>query len=149
MPQFIEREDKILGPISVRQFVLIFIACIVLVVLYQITPFYLFIFLALVIGSSTGILGFYEVNGQPFHLFLLHLTETIRDPSLRVWRRNVTKMDIDQEHALWAERLAAPHVEVTLDGRQRNTRHRLADLALVVDTGGSYQGEHEEEKDLF
>ena len=149
VPQFIEREDKILGPISVRQFVIIFVAAIILFVVYQITPFILFVFFALLICSATGILGFYEVNGQPFHLFLLHLTQTIRDPSLRVWRRRITKADIDIEHAQWQERLKAPEVESLRAGHPIATRQKLAELSLIVDTGGAYQGTHDADNELF
>lgn len=148
VPQFIENEDKIIGPISVRQFVILFVAAILIVIAYQLTSFLLFIVCAVIIGGGAAILGFYQVNGQPFHLFLLHLGQTVRDSSLRVWRHSVTKEDLALEQQRWAERMTSVAPEPELVGK-RVTAQKLAELSLVVDTGGAYHGEHEHENELF
>jgi len=147
VPQFIDAEDKIVGPVSVRQFVIMLVAGGMIFLAYQITDFSLFILSAIIIGGIAAVLAFYKVNGQPFHMFLLHVTQTVKDPSLRVWRKEVTKSDISLAHeqaeanAIVPAAAAAPRVPIG--------GTKLAELSLVVDTGGAFQGGSEQGGELF
>ncbi|MEK7619033.1 MAG: PrgI family protein [Patescibacteria group bacterium] len=150
VPQFIESEDKILGPITVRQFVIMFVAAIILFLVYKIADFSVFIVSCVPIGGGTFIFGFLKVNGQPFHFFILHIIQTLKKPSLRVWRRTIdmggfsffhgkTKPAIDDIDEGDAPIPDHPH----LAGR------KLSTLALIVDTGGAYMGQNEKGEELF
>ncbi|MBI4599729.1 PrgI family protein [Candidatus Uhrbacteria bacterium] len=146
VPQFIENEDRILGPITVRQFVIILVACALLFVAYKTTDLTAFIFVAILVGGCAGVLGFVRINGQPFHFFLLNTLRTASRPTLRVWRKDVrrvihTAKETKEEKAL---KETPPPLPPRVSG------HRLADLALIVDTGGAYMGEaKEKETELF
>lgn len=66
VPQFIEVEEKIFGPLSLKQFVYLaggFGICVVLV-LYL--PRILGLLLALPLGAFTLALAFYKINNKPF-----------------------------------------------------------------------------------
>ncbi|MDP2629862.1 MAG: PrgI family protein [Candidatus Uhrbacteria bacterium] len=145
VPQFIENEDRILGPITVRQFVIILVACALIFVAYKTTDLTAFIFSAILIVGCAGVLGFVRINGQPFHFFILNVARTASRPTLRVWRKDVRRVirsakETKEEKA---------QKEIAAIQPPRVTGHRLADIALIVDTGGAYMGEKEKESELF
>lgn len=134
VPQFIENEDKIFGPVTVRQFIIMFLSAILTYVLFKVLTLELFIFCALLLNGAAGIIAFMTINGQPFHFFVLHVLQTLKRPSLRVWHRQEYKFVAieDMELKDFAPKTpSAPRV----------TGHRLHDISLVLDTGGAY---HEE-----
>ena len=73
IPQFIDVEDKIFGPITVRQFV-IMLACLLLSALaYKLTDFALFLTETILFFAAGGTVAFLRVNGRPFHYFILNI----------------------------------------------------------------------------
>ena len=146
VPQFIENEDKILGPVTVRQFVIMLVAVGLLFVIYRITDLVLFIIWVVIIGGSAAVLAFLKINGQPFHVFLLHVVGTVKDPSLRVWRKEVTSADIVSERAQYEEhrKLEEKERESPIPTKAPLSEQKLAELSLLVDTGGAYSGEDKE-----
>lgn len=139
VPQFISDEAHILGPIAVRQFVIMLVAAGILFVIFKLTDFALFLVIGIPIILFTLVLAFYQPNGRPFHFFLLNLIQTLSRPSLRVWRKEVTAAEVKEELSLGQKDLALP---TTVTERVRPTASRLAELALVVDTGGVYRDEN-------
>lgn len=133
VPQFIDVEDKIMGPITVRQFVLMIAGGLVLVVAYKLFDIPLFIVTLLFIGSIVALFGFYKVNGRPFHLFLISFLQLGTKPRLRVWNKS-------GDAAVVEDTIELPHKAVP-PPRHRMSHARLAELALQVDTGGVYEGE--------
>lgn len=134
VPQFIDVEDKIFGPLSVRQFIIIIIAAGALFVSFRLADIGLFIVEALIIVLATIAFAFIRVNGRPFHYFVINLIQMTRRPQLRVWRRDVTSEE------LRLPRVTAPPKQDT-QHKPPLTASRLAELSLVVDTGGVYKQE--------
>jgi len=134
IPQFIDEEPHILGPITVRQFLLLLIAGFFIFLSYRLADTALFIVLTIVLLSVSLILAFVRVNGRPFHFFLLNLVQTLQRPRLRIWRKEVSKEEIQDESKTPAP---VPTVMVT---KAPINRSRLAELSLLVDTGGAYAG---------
>lgn len=147
VPQFIENEDRILGPITVRQFVILLVAAALIFVAYKTADFSLFVFMALLIGGCTAVLAFFRVNGQPFHFFLLNIIRTAMRPSLRVWRKEVHH--VSSHHARETKKEKEQQLPSGGAGRPSLERSRLSELSLIVDTGGAYRGEGEDKKELF
>ena len=87
VPQFIEVESKIIGPISARQFILLIISLGSMYVWFKLLPPLLFIPAIMLTGVVGGALAFGKVNGQMMHYFLLNLIQTLRRPRLKVWKR--------------------------------------------------------------
>lgn len=130
VPQFIDVESKIIGPISVRQFIILLISagcCFIFNKLFTPPIFIASSFLTIVIG---GLLAFARVNGQAMHYFLLNLFQTMRRPRLTVWWR----MPASVQHAESVE------VQTVVTPRQTASQSRLAAVSLMVDTEGQYQG---------
>ena len=89
VPQFIDAEDKILGPVTARQFIELLAAFLIDAILYALLPFTAFLFVAIPLICIAGIIAFVKINGQPFHFFVLNLVQTFRRPSVRVWDKRL------------------------------------------------------------
>lgn len=134
VPQFLDVEAKIIGPITGRQFAILMFMILGDFLIYR-------IFLSLV-----GILGiglpfslvclafaFARVNGLPLHYLVLNLVQTFRRPLLRVWDKDLTDTEVKARMQKPSEPLppAAPM-------KRRIEGSRLSELTLVVNTGGVY-----------
>lgn len=92
VPQFIDNENKILGPITVRQFMIVLVSALLIFILYSIFPFYIFIVPAVLIaGLAETFALLVKINGQPFHLFAVNVLQTQMRPKIRVWNKRKEK----------------------------------------------------------
>ncbi len=73
VPQFIEIEDKIFGPLTWRQFLYVGGGGLMAAVIFLTMPLIVFIILGVPIGALAFALAFYPVNNRPFS----HLLEAI------------------------------------------------------------------------
>ena len=87
VPQFIEIEDKIFGPLSWRQFVYVGGGVSLALVLFFTMPFFLFLIFGLPIGLLAGALAFYPVNERPFSYFLEAIFNYVSNHRLYLWRQ--------------------------------------------------------------
>lgn len=134
VPQFIENEDKIIGPITVRQFLICLGGAGVLFVEYKLLAMAYFVLAALITAALAGAFAFLKINGQPFHIFFLNFMQTQVRPPLRVWNKNVI-IQTGQEKII-----GLPTVEEAVK-KPRPSSTRLRELALTVNTGGVYKPE--------
>lgn len=136
VPQFIEVENKIIGPVTTRQFIILLTVGIVIFILYKILAFTYFAIFALLLFGSAVVLAFLRINGQPFHFFLLNLLETWRRPGLKVWDKE--RSDVELRSHLKSPK---PPPTIPKPRKEPLTSSRLAEIALIVDTGGVYSAE--------
>jgi hypothetical protein len=136
VPQFIDAEDKIIGPITVRQFVILLIAGLLATLFYRLFDFSLFLLTAVPLLLFAGLLAFMKVNGVPVHFFILNVIQTFRRPALRVWDKSLTDAEIRAR--------MRPEEEVVKESRPTKAPlnlSRMSDLSLLVNTGGVYNPE--------
>ena len=88
IPQFIEVEDKVIGPFSLKQFLYLAIGGGILFALWFIVGITVFIIVAMPIAVVALVFAFYRVNGRPFTAFLTSLFEYLTKPRLYVWRKH-------------------------------------------------------------
>lgn len=86
VPQFIDTEDKIAGPFTIRQFIYICITAGAIFALYFIFQSFIFIFFALLLGSAGVGLAFIKVNGQPLSKLALLSFSFYWNPQLYLWQ---------------------------------------------------------------
>jgi hypothetical protein len=141
VPQFIDNEDKILGPITVRQFILSLVTGGFIFVEYRIFKTGPFILAAILTACVGGAFGFLKVNGQPFHVFFLNFVQTMSRPNLRVWDKAPTDAELQ---SLIKPQMVPESTEEKMAHKPRPGFSRLRDLSLTVNTGGVYQSEHDE-----
>ena len=135
VPQFIDVEDKIIGPITVRQFIIILVGAGVAFIAYKLSDFALFITELIFILAITFGFAFIKINGRPVHYLLLNIFQTSKRPKLRIWNKIFVAVVTDQKDK------KKPAESLAVVPRKQVRATRLAELALIVDTGGVYQGE--------
>ncbi len=135
VPQFIDAEDKILGPITVRQFLICLGATFGIFIEYKILAFAYFIVAVIFTGGVAAVFAFLKINGQPFHIFFVNFLETTFRPSLRTWQKGLNNDEL--EEVLKRYKANVP-VIVSKNVAPPPSSTRLRDLALTVNTGGVY-----------
>jgi hypothetical protein len=88
VPQFIEIEDKIFGPLTWRQFLYLGGGLGMAVVLFLRLPFLLFVIFGVPLAMLAGALAFYPVNNRPFSYFLESLVNYFSGRKLYLWRKD-------------------------------------------------------------
>lgn len=141
VPQFIDVEDKILGPISVRQFVTLLGGAGVIYINYELVwhlnnNFWFFAIFSVIIFGLTMVFAFLKVNGQLFHQFLLNLLISLRDPKMRVWNKRTGHLPRRKEPKIEIQQVTPAKPPLRAPTLNR--------LALIVDTGGAFQEEDNE-----
>lgn len=140
VPQFIDVEDKIIGPITARQFVIFLVAAIIIAISYKFFDFSLFLTFSIIVFLIAVVFGFIKINGRPFHFFLLNIIQTWRRPGIRIWNNRLAPV-VDKE------KIPTLKFDSAKSSKEYYKKSRLAELSLVVDTEGEYQGT-EDESDL-
>lgn len=88
VPQFIEIEDKIFGPLTWKQFIYLAGGAGFGVVGFFVLPFILFVMLAIPIGALSAALAFYPINNRPFSIFLEAVYQYFKNNRLYLWKRH-------------------------------------------------------------
>lgn len=87
VPQFIEHEAKIVGPLTFKQFIFIGLAIASGAMLYFTTPFIVFIIGSTFLGGIALALSFLKINGIPFSKILISLFKFGGLPKIYIWQR--------------------------------------------------------------
>lgn len=144
VPQFIDVEDKVLGPLSVRQFVIILVGAGFIFILFKIMSFIAAVLSAVFVMAFVFVFAFIKINGRGFHYFLLSLLETFRSPQLKVWRKDVERYAAKPEVKPKTTAKYKPKIKQPL------TSTRLTELTLTVDTGGVFEAkENDDEEEVI
>jgi hypothetical protein len=87
VPQFIEVEDKIFGPFTLKQFIYLAGGGGLCLVFFTLTPIYIAIMLAVPVAALAGALAFYQVNGRPFIIVMEHAFMYLVGKKLYLWKQ--------------------------------------------------------------
>lgn len=137
VPQFIDVEDKIIGPITTRQFIIMLVVFGLIFLSYKLFDFTLFVIIALILFGLGGTIAFLKINGQAFHYFLLNLLQTYRRPWLKIWDKFLN--DTELKEKMKQEKIKPS--EGIIVKKPRISSSRLAEISLIVNTGGVYEGQ--------
>ncbi len=97
VPQFIEVEDKIFGPLTFKQFVYIAGGIGFAVVIFTFLPRFLAILISLPVLVLAAALAFYKPNDKPFiRLAEAFLNYTLKN-KLYIWRKEEKTVDSRQQ----------------------------------------------------
>jgi len=136
VPQFIDVEDVIFGPVTTRQFIIFLVDGLFLFLAYKIFSFTVFAVVLAIFGGAGLVLAFVKINGQSFHLFLLNFLQTLVKPPVRVWNKELTARDL--KFYLQVEPVIPPPPKPVKEALKMS---KLNELSLVVNTGGVYRPE--------
>ncbi len=87
VPQFIERETRIVGPLTMKQFAIMGIAGGFAFILYFTVPFFYFILATIFLATISFSLAFLKVNGIPMLTFLKNLLMFNIGSRIYIWRK--------------------------------------------------------------
>lgn len=99
VPQFIEVEDKIFGPFTIKQFVYLAGGAGACFIVYSFLPFILAVILIVPIAIFAAALAFYKINNKPFIFTLEAAFKYLVNARLYIWRKGaprVTKAEKDE-----------------------------------------------------
>ncbi len=130
VPQFIEVENKIFGPLTWKQFVFMAGGIGLSVVIFLYLPFYFALLLAAPVIIFSIALSFYKVNNRTFIDMLAAGFSFYTKDRLYLWRKEVKPDE------------TAPQAPVALPTREKLTLsgNRLHDLALSLDIQDTQNG---------
>lgn len=97
VPQFIDIEDKIIGPISLRQFIILVVTVAIVFMLFKILQIWLWIIVGGLVGALGMALAFLKINGQNFSRVALNFLRYMINPRLYVWQRSGEKRTLVKE----------------------------------------------------
>jgi len=140
VPQFIEVEDKIIGPLTLKQFIYLAGAGGLAVVFFVYLPIIIAILLSIPIVGLGAALAFYRMNGKPFIEVLEAGFVYYTGAKLFLWRKKVP--DAKERNAAAAAAAAAVEATRPVRGTPKLTRSKLSELAWSLDIKRSDTGEY-------
>lgn len=85
VPQFIEVEDKIFGPLTFKQFIYILGGLGAAYIAYRLLPLFIAGPVILAVGGGAASLAFLEYNGRPFIISVENAFYFVIHPKLYLW----------------------------------------------------------------
>jgi len=126
VPQFIEVEDKIFGPLTFKQFIYLAGGAGVGYVLYRVFPIFLAAPLIAAIVGLGAALAFFKYNGRPFILALEHGFYFLVRSKLYLWSNDSPRSKKDMPEVASSVRSSQIYVP-------KLSESRLHDLAWSLD----------------
>jgi len=138
VPQFIEVEDKLIGPLTLKQFIYVAGAAGLCVVFFSYLPFLFAVLLSLPIAAFGAALAFYRLNGKSFIEVLEAGFNYYTRKKLLLWR--YTPPTAAEQGIAAAATAAAEAAARPVRGAPRLTRGKLSELAWSLDVKTSGNG---------
>lgn len=131
VPQFIEVEDKIVGPLTLKQFIYIAGAGGLCIVFFAYFPLIFAVVFSIPVVALAVSLAFYKVNGKPFIEVLEAGFNYYKGAKLFLWKHY--EQGAKEKTAAATAAAAAIVLARTPRGTPRLTRGRLSELAWSLD----------------
>jgi hypothetical protein len=87
VPQFIEVEDKIFGPLTLKQFLYVSGGAALGFILWTVLPQFLALLIGIPVVSFFMALAFYQSNGRPFINTVESAVKYFFGPKLYIWKK--------------------------------------------------------------
>ncbi len=133
VPQFIDVEDKIIGPLTLKQFIYIAGAGGLCIVFFAYLPLIVALLCSAPVVAFAAALAFYKVNGKPFIAILEAGFNYFTSSKLFLWQHRTDKK---MEEKIAAVAAAAATEEASLREARSTpklTRGKLSELAWSLD----------------
>lgn len=96
VPQFIEREARVVGPFTFKQFVYLGVPTAAAFFLYFTAPFFVFLFSAIVFLSIGFLFAFVSVGGRSFPTILMNFLHFSVGPKIYIWKKGMSPVQTSQ-----------------------------------------------------
>lgn len=109
IPQFIEVEDKIFGPLTFKQFIYLVGGGGISFVTYSILPFFLAVLFIIPVVALSLALAFYKINNKPFIGVLEAAFKYALGSKLYIWKKS-DRAAVHKEEMSAAQNLYVPKI---------------------------------------
>lgn len=138
VPQFIEQEIKMVWIFTFRQFIFVFIAGIICVVIWSLKlPLYIFIIACIVFGGGALGLAFIKLGGRPLPTVLANIFKFSASPKMYIWHKKGAQTTVFKKESKKAKkkRGAKEQEEEIEDSIVKLTKDsKLRQLNAVIET---------------
>lgn len=124
VPQFLDIEDKIVGPLTAKQLGWLGLGGVVLLVFWNFLDTEAFAIAAVIVGGIFGALAFYRPYGQPLIAFLMSSVYYLFRPRMYIWRRMPEEIVIPKKGKSKDD---APRERKTISG------NKIEELSKILD----------------
>ncbi|MFQ6049458.1 MAG: PrgI family protein [Candidatus Paceibacterales bacterium] len=94
IPQFIEYEAKIVGPLTFKQFIFVGLAGATAFVLYFMVPFSIFLISCFALGGIALAFAFLKIGGRSFSTVLGSFLKFILSPKIYLWKKKESPVKV-------------------------------------------------------
>lgn len=126
VPQNIDLEDRIIGPLTMKQFLYILVAGIIDYIAFLKLPLAAFLVIAIPISALALALALVKINDRPFVSFLWGLVGYLKNPKERFWHQGEVPEQVIVRKAVKKGPLPLPMKHLT--------KEELRKLAQRLDT---------------
>jgi hypothetical protein len=127
VPQYIDVEDKIAGPLTAKQLGWLICLGVMLLILWNIVPAPVFFIIGIPLAILFVALAFYKPYGQPLGSFFLFGIMYFFRPKIYIWKRTPQAfVNVTQKKQVQEKIVADKHL----------TTQSLSDLARLLDSEG-------------
>lgn len=114
IPQFIERESKIVGPFTFKQLVYVGVAGAIALLLWFSTPFYIFLIFSLILGGGALAFSFMKIEGRSLPEIIKNFLTFSSAPKIYLWKKGpppkLIKKELPKKKEETEEKTTTPKV---------------------------------------
>jgi len=126
VPQFIEVESKVVGPLTLKQFIYLAGGLGLCVVLFHFLPFFIAVLACIPVAAFAAALAFYKVNNKPFISVVEAAFHFYTSARLFLWHKEPVRPKPSAQETIASPSAAQPHTA-------RLTSSKLHELAWSLD----------------
>ncbi len=130
VPQNIDMEDKIIGPLTLLQFIYLVIGGVILYATIKAGDTVMIAFVGIPVALLALALCFVKIQDQPFSKFVVSLVFFLTRPKIRVWNKQTELEEIPQAQAPQAVKT------LKIPMGKKVEKSELEKLSQVIDTRG-------------
>jgi hypothetical protein len=128
VPQNIDKQDEIVGPLTIIQFSYLAVAFAIDFLLFKSMPRFTSIMLMIPISLVAIGLAFVKVNDKPLLEFLFAMFKFFRQPKIRIWHKTSDEPILTISHT--------KETKVDAPIRKEFNQNKINELSQTLDTGG-------------
>jgi len=91
VPQFTDIEDKIIGPLTLKQFLYLLAGGVIIFIFFKLFNIFVVFLLGVPVACISFALAFVRVNNQPFIEVVKNFFGFLRKPDFYVWKKPIAK----------------------------------------------------------
>lgn len=132
VPQYIDVEDKIAGPLTAKQLGWLMLLGVLLLILWNVLPKVLFFVVGIPLAIFLIAMAFYRPYGQPLSELLFFGARYLFKPKVYVWKRTPEIMQITKQAQTTVVEKKEKHI----------TAQELKELSALLDSEGQNYSEN-------